>query len=315
MRMQTRENTGKGDFGASSTAATVIPFESMAIVFQWPHPAGPIGTEQVLSAPTVTSKGRGQLDVFVVGPDHQLWTKWWSYDTYKWSDWGFLGGAWHQSGPAVASKAAGQLDLFITGDDNQIYTRYYNSRQGWNAGWAAVGAGFQGSPGINQTSPGKATVIARDQFQSLAFKTVDPGDPNAKWYHLQDGFAVSDAPSCTPNLIFARSPNDTHIYIKLMAGNPWGPAQPNRWASIGGDMMSAPCAFAYAGFIVVFAQATDSTLWVNAYGPSGWEGWVQIGDVMASAPAAVSKDNNQIDVLFKGPDGRLWCKTGFMYIS
>jgi hypothetical protein len=35
-----------------------------------------LGAEQVLSAPTVASKGKGQLDVFVVGLDSQVWTKW-----------------------------------------------------------------------------------------------------------------------------------------------------------------------------------------------------------------------------------------------
>jgi len=287
------------------------------ITFNWPNAAGPIGQEEVLSAPTVASKGKGQLDVFVIGPDNQVWGKWWSYEGgYKWSDWGVVGGrVWHNSAPAVASKNPGQLDMFVTGDDKTVYFRYYNQQNGWNAAWVPVGEGFVGSPGLSCISPGVDMLVVPDEDSKVAFLPVSPAIPNPIWTHLADGFDVVDAPTCVSDLLFARNPIDNHVYVKTMVGNPWIANQESPWVSIGGNLMSAPAVLDYGGMLIVFGQSPDDkTLWYNARdnGSPEWQDWIQIGDVMTSAPAAVSKDENQIDLFFRGPDGRLWGKSGFI---
>jgi hypothetical protein len=106
-----------------------MPFGTMKFNGGW----GLLGDGTWQFGPGVTARRWNQLDVFVVGMDNRVYTKYWSND-HGWSNgWGDLGGD-VTSTVAVAGKTDDELDIFARGRDGQLWTKWFKEANGWS-GW------------------------------------------------------------------------------------------------------------------------------------------------------------------------------------
>lgn len=78
------------------------------------------------SDPAISSKGPGQLEIFIRGADNALWTK--SFSNGSWSGWQSLGGQ-ITSGPGAVSWGSGRTDVVARGTDNGVWHWY------WDGSW------------------------------------------------------------------------------------------------------------------------------------------------------------------------------------
>ena len=81
------------------------------------------------------SRGRNNLDLFVIGFDNRVYTHFWNG---QWNgDWFPLPGQHvfdHQTQQiAAVSRGPNNLDLFVIGFDNRVYTHFWNGQ--WNGDW------------------------------------------------------------------------------------------------------------------------------------------------------------------------------------
>lgn len=73
---------------------------------------------------------------------------------------------------------------------------------------------------------------------------------------------------------------------------------------------TAPGAVAYGGNkVMVFARATDNTLWQREFDGANWGGWQSLGGTVTSSPAAVTTGGNNLIVFARWVDGTLWHRT------
>ena len=91
-------------------------------------------TKQRIAA---VSRAPGNLDLFVIGLDNRIWTRFWN-DQNGWSaDWFPLPGTAvfdHTTQQlAAVSRAPGNLDVFVIGFDNRVWTTFWNDQDGWGA--------------------------------------------------------------------------------------------------------------------------------------------------------------------------------------
>jgi hypothetical protein len=73
----------------------------------------------------VTAWAVGQLEVFAVMRDGQLWNRYW--DGAAWHGWETLGGELDPSeSPAASSWGADRLDVFALGRDGRTWHRWWD---------------------------------------------------------------------------------------------------------------------------------------------------------------------------------------------
>ena len=95
-------------------------------------------TQQV----SVVSRGRGNLDLFVIGYDKHIWTNYWTQAGNWQPEWVPVPGQ-HIFDPdtqrvAAVSRTQGQLDLFVVGLDGRIWTSFWNEAQNWLQEWTPI---------------------------------------------------------------------------------------------------------------------------------------------------------------------------------
>jgi hypothetical protein len=95
-------------------------------------------------SPSIATNADGRLQVFIVGKNDRLYSKW-QLPTGGWSSqWLDLGGNWARPAlarPSVEQNSDGRLELFMLGNDLHLYHKWQlqpNDNAGWS-GWASLG--------------------------------------------------------------------------------------------------------------------------------------------------------------------------------
>ncbi len=105
----------------------------------------------VASAPAVTSRGRGSLDLFVRGGDDYLY--WSTYDADTWSAWTKLGDRPIAGKPAVASTHHDRIDVVAAGQDGTLqHLRFFE--EDWDLDYVTVDGALEA-----ETSPALAASV------------------------------------------------------------------------------------------------------------------------------------------------------------
>ena len=151
----------------------------------------------------------GKLEMFVVGPDDQIYHKA-QRQTNKpeqWTDWTSLGGP-TRSGPAVARDPLGRLFLVVMFADGSYRFRSQRSRPEATGGqpmlgmsnWTKLGGKFASKPEVIRDSEGFLHVFGRGLDQQLyhRYQMAYPDGARTrvawdKWVHM--GGPASSAPS------------------------------------------------------------------------------------------------------------------------
>lgn len=164
------------------------------------------------SAPAVVCKSSRGMDLFAVGPDHALWTKFFGRDEDPYADsieagsdfksdlaspydspglsrwhgsgWGSLGG-YCTSAPAAVSVSTDAIDVFVRGSDNALWTKYWRESTGWSV-WGSLGGVLTSAPTVLAHGP---TVFVRNtaggistKFYSRTFGWSDWGNLGGETY-------------------------------------------------------------------------------------------------------------------------------------
>jgi hypothetical protein len=80
---------------------------------------------QLASPPTVVTWAEGEMEVFAIFDDGELWNRYW--DRTYWHDWESLGGELDPgSTPASSSWGRDRLDVFGRGIDGQTWHRWWD---------------------------------------------------------------------------------------------------------------------------------------------------------------------------------------------
>lgn len=155
--------------------------------FGWTSWGGPITGDPIVSHNT-----DGRLEVFVTGPDNEVWHKWQTSPGGGWSYWESLGGV-APSRLAVYQNADGRLELFTRGTDNALYHNSQTSAGGvfWS-GWESLGGVITSDPVVNRNLDGRLEVFARGTDNGVYHNwQVSPGGGWSGWASL-GGVITSD---------------------------------------------------------------------------------------------------------------------------
>ena len=85
--------------------------------------------------PAASSRGPGQVTVFIRGGDGALLTSELSGGSF--TPWSSLGG-YLDSGPGASGRDATTSDVFVRGGDSALYQHYFTTSGGWS-GWGGLG--------------------------------------------------------------------------------------------------------------------------------------------------------------------------------
>lgn len=253
------------------------------------------------SGPDASSWGSSRLDVFVRGPNNNLYHKFW--DGTTWSAYENLGGTL-TSDPAAVSWGANRIDVFVRGPDNALWHKSYNAGV-WSASWDSLGGNWASGPDVSSWTSGRLDVFIRGTDNAMWHTSYHEGAWHG-WDSL-GGSLTSDpsAVSWTSGRIdaFVRGP-DNALWHKSYSATGW-----SGWDSLGGTLTSAPDASSSgSGQLDAFVRGPDGELWHRVYG-GFWSSWIALGGSLSSGPGAVSKAPGTADVFVRGPDNALWQRT------
>ncbi|MEU1423713.1 hypothetical protein [Kitasatospora sp. NPDC005751] len=76
----------------------------------------------------------GTSEIFVIGTDHAVWTRWTTNSSGKLSSWTSLGGSFTSKVEITRQTLGGAFTITARGDDNRLWSRDRDQNGNWN-GW------------------------------------------------------------------------------------------------------------------------------------------------------------------------------------
>jgi hypothetical protein len=269
------------------------------------------------NGPTISSWGRGRLDVFMKGADGALWHKF--YDaSVGWQGWSSLGappiGVTLASDPVAISWGYARIDIFVRGSDNALWHKYYDVNLGGWSGWYSHGETLTSGPTATSWGSGRLDVLYRGSDNTLRhiFYASSIGAWSGEYNH--GGALASDPSAITWGYgridVVARGADGTlqHDDYDLSAGG-WL----TNWESLGGSLISRPAITTWGPRrLDVFAVGNDNTLQHTYFYAGTWQGWSSQGTLngtlMTSNPGAIAWSAGRLDIFVRGQGNTLWHK-------
>ena len=219
------------------------------------------------------------LNLFAIGTDGQM------YEISKDPGWGTFGttiapGAYFVGNPAVYKFGSNEL-VFARGTNNEIYQDTYTPGSGWS-GFTTMGSGdtFASDP-VPFVYDGVLNVFARgtdnqmyDSYYDTSWHAFSMA-PN--WSGAYFGGDPSVVQYGTEERLYSRAASmNNEIYESTWNGSSW-----SAFGSLqsGATFSSSPVALYYGGVLSVFAQGTDTKLYVISKDPD----WGTFGEVQTGA--------------------------------
>lgn len=260
----------------------------------------------ITSTPTVTTWGRGRLDVFARDDNMQLIHRW--LIGSSWSNWESLGApaGYMASAPAAVAWAGGRIDIFAKGIDMTLWHKWYDNGQWYN--WESLGGLLTSAPAVASWGPGRLDVFARGLSGDLIHKWFSSGW--SSWESL-GGYLTTDPAAVSWGAgridVFAGgtdfvAPDKSTLYHKWFDGQWLG------WECLGGTITSAPAVSAWASNrLDIFARGQAGDL-IHKWWYGRWDGWESLSGGLNSAPGVVSWSVGAIDIFVLGTDQKVWQK-------
>ncbi len=246
----------------------------------------------VQSKPVLVSQGSGLLDLFVLGPDNQIWHR--SYNQ-KWQAWETLDGS-VTSDPAVASWGLGRLDVFVRGADNSLLHRVYNGS--WQP-LETLGGSSTSAPAAVSWGPNRLDVFIRGADNGVWHNWFD-----GTWHNWEPlGGIITAAPT-----VAAWSASRLDLFVRGADNALWTQSFNGTWSGwvpMGGSYLGDPTvASLRPGHLDVFVRGADNTL-VHRWFEGNWQDWQSLGGALGSSPAAVALSGTSIEVFARASDNTL----------
>jgi subtilisin family serine protease len=275
----------------------------------------------------------GHMDIFAVGADNQVWTRWWDRTT-GWSDRGRIGtvtAATTRTAVTAVARHPDQMDLFVTDAAGRVWTTWWGTdpdqRQRWHDWFPITGGASPDAPGAT------VAVVARAPDLMDLFVTDAKGqvltswwgkgldDPHPRWHDwfpLTNGDPNPAAPGA-PVSVVARNPELMDLFVTNSKGQvltTWFSPDPDPrwhdWFAITNGIAEpaapgAPVSVVARnpGHMDLFTTDPKGQVLTNWFSPdpqSRWHNWFAItnGNPQPATPsatiAAVSRYANQMDL-------------------
>lgn len=251
------------------------------------------------TAPTASSWGAHESDVFVVGSDNALWYRHLTGTT--WSGWQRLGGVLTAK-PASVSYGPNRIDVFVRGTDNGLWWMYWNG-SAWS-GWQSLGGVLTSAPAVESRAPGTLDVFVRGTDNGLWYRSWN-GSAWTAWQSL--GGVITADPAVTSSAsgridVTVRG-TDNGLWYRYFDSTGWHP-----WQSLGGVLTDGPSASSCtSGEVDVYVLGTGGGFWRQIFSNGAWSGWQYGVGTWTSAPAASCETGSGVtDVYLRGTDQGLW---------
>lgn len=189
----------------------------------------------------------GHMDIFAVGADNQVWTRWWDRTT-GWSDRGRIGtvtAATTRTAVTAVARHPDQMDLFVTDAAGRVWTTWWGTdpdqRQRWHDWFPIKGGATPDAPGatvaVVARAPDLMDLLVTDAKGQVLTNWWGKGldDPQPRWH---DWFSLTKA---DPNLaapgapasVVARNPGQMDLFVTNAKGevltNWFSPDPDPRW--------------------------------------------------------------------------------------
>jgi hypothetical protein len=243
---------------------------------------------RVALAATSFSPGVVELELAVIGADHQMYTAWLSPGTAQNSNWTSM--RWYPTGtpsglqfmsgtqPAIGFTGS-RVDVFGIGTDSRIYTRWQSgfAQTTWNGGWFQVSTPMTFSHGVSVT------------FWAGSYVLVSLSDDTAR----------------NPN-----TGGNAWIQQLTWTGNNYG-----TWSGLtylGGIFTGVPGITNWLGGVRIYGTGTDNNLYVGTHNNNDpislWSGWMNLSKGTFIQPEGVSVNTSydyasQIDIVTTNSSG------------
>jgi lysozyme len=260
----------------------------------------------LVTDPSVVSAGRGKIDAFWEGEDHNLWyvgfTGGW-FGSGTWSAPVSLGLGPLGSEPRAVSPAPGLIDVIWKGSGGGLWVDRYNG--GWSGGMPLNTGAVGGNPVVASAGLGSDTVFWRDTSGDLWADTC----ASYGWSGAQR--LTSTALSADPSVSAAGSNIDVfwngagELWHGALSAGAWSGAVALGTETVFGN----PSVVALApGSVIVDSRETSglmaSSLYTSASGLVGPEG---LGATATSDPSSVVfAGGGAIDVVWRSSSNTLW---------
>jgi hypothetical protein len=139
-------------------------------------------------APSVSSRGKAMLDVFVRGTDDALWVKS-LYPGSGWTGWNKVGGGL-SAAPSSVSWGPNRIDVIVRGTYNDYWHVGWEGST-WN--WENLGGSFTSPPAISSRGVNSLDVYGRGTYGDLWHRAFIPGVGWAPWENM--GGYMTSGPS------------------------------------------------------------------------------------------------------------------------
>ncbi len=256
-----------------------------------------------LSAPSVASWSANRLDIFTIGMDGNLYTRWW--DGSGWHGPQNLGGAILTNSPSVVSWAANRLDVFSIGADGNLY-HHAQSAGVWYGPENLGGGQLINSPCAISWAANRLDIFATASTGNLHHFYWD----GSAWHGPESlGGNIVNSPSgvawSANRLDIFATGSDGNLYHKAWNGSNWNNDLENLG---GGNLINSPAAVSWAANrLDIFSVGSDGNLYHKFWNGSQWNTDLEnLGDGGAiNSPAAVAWGPNRLDVFTTSTGGNM----------
>ena len=269
--------------------------------------AAPVAQAEVTDDnPAASSRGAGQVSVFIRGTDGTLQVSELSGGGF--TPWRSMGG-YLDSGPGAAARSATISDVFVRGGDSALYHQYFQSGTGWS-GYGGLGGGMLSAPGVSvRKGGGYIDTYYRGPDNGIVAKSWVPGQgwTGENTTALDPGLTLS-APALVSRAnevlsVFVRGTNDIlHI-------NDWNGAAWSGWAHVPGSVLTrhAPAATTrqYGTMDVFIRTPAGGVSWAS-YDGAAWSAWKTVPGEVDSGLAAVSDHPSRIYLFARKGNDVIW---------
>jgi IgA Peptidase M64 len=267
---------------------------------------------------TAVVRYAGQLDLFTVGLDNQVYSAWWNAGD-GWNGWFSVPGITCQPGSTVnvLARYADHLDLFVTAADGRTMSTWWDARTGW-AAWFHVMGGMA-------AAGSQVTALARYPFHLDLFTIGQDNGVYSAWWDERTGWQAwvrIGTLQCRPDsrvTAVSRFPDHIDLFTTASDGrimstwwdyrSGWAP-----WFHVAGGIASpgshVTAVARYSNHLDLFVIGADNRVYSTWWHEGGtWAGWFQVSGGVGQPGgqvAAISRYTEHLDVFVVGNDGRTY---------
>jgi hypothetical protein len=290
-----------------------IPVTPTPVPPKSPNPPAVFRNQPSLPTGWAGKNADGRQQIYVLGPNREVLTKWQTQLNGAWSGWQSLGGSW-TSNPVIGLNADGRQQIYVRGNNGVIYTKWQTHLNGaWVGDWQAFGGLYTvGSPTVCSNADGRQQIFARGGDGVIYTKWQTELNGGWSGWEAHRGITASGDP-----FAFYNADGRQQIYVRASDNAIWTKWQVelngrwSGWLRFPSNVSGNPTVCRNAdGRQQLYVRGTDGaiyTMWqVELNG--GWSGWQKFDSNVSGEAIAWSNADGRQQIYVRGTDNVLYTK-------